>query len=74
MSEMGSQISQGFLFLGSQIKTLVVPYLLSSLSPKSGPLRPNPKPKAVPNPNPSPIGTGGDTKITWATHPTTHNF
>ena len=30
--------------------------ILSSPSPKSGPLRP--KPKAVLNPNPSPIGTG----------------
>ena len=59
---MESKISQGFLFLGSQIKTLVVPYLLSSPSPKSGPLRPNLKPKAVPNP--TPIGTGGDSIIT----------
>ena len=32
--------------------------LLSSPTPKSGPLRPKPKTKAVLNPNPSPIGTG----------------
>ena len=33
-------------------------YKLSSPSPKSDPLRPNPTPKAVPIPNSSPIGTG----------------
>ena len=39
--------------------------ILSSPSPKSRPLRPKPRT------NQSPIGTGVDTIITWATHPTT---
>ena len=39
---------------------------LSSPSPKSSPPRPNAKPKEVQKPK-RPFGTGGDTKITWAT-------
>ena len=48
--------------------------ILSSPSPEPCPPRPNPNPKPKEIKNPSPIGTGGDTKITWATtlpHPTT---
>ena len=42
---------------------------LSSPSPKPSPPRPNPNPKPKEVKNPKSYGTGGDTIITWATHP-----